>query len=122
MDDLELRWQRLFSAIDTATALNDPTELQLLPLKSALSAVRLIQPFPWPQWQAGMPCIEDVGGLSVEDCIRHITRIVRADRVNEGLLSGWLRSGFIRRLCEVAWEKSNGQPLPSIAPSRREAK
>lgn len=122
MDDLDARWQRLFAEINTVASLENPTETQLLAVKSALSAVRLIQPFPWPQWQVGMPTLEEVADLSPEDCIRHITRIVRADRVNEGLFWGWLRSGFIRRVCEVAREKSNGQPLPSIAPPKEKKK
>ncbi len=59
--------------------------------------------------------IADLGQLDIHDCVRHITRLVRADRFSEGVLAGALANGYLRALCVVARDRADGKPVPTLA-------
>lgn len=77
-------------------------------LNSLLGSVGLVQPFNWNAWKVPVPEIHEIWKLSEDDCVRHVTRFVRADRTNEGVLRGSLRSGVLPALCLVAFAHSGG--------------
>lgn len=114
LNDIETTWQQL---IDAVTALEThPThdERDHVVMKSCIAKLHLVQPFDWMQWQAPMLSEVDIDELSIDDCIRHITRLVRGDRFAENLLAGWIHEGYFRALCEVARRKADGEPVPSL--------
>ena len=76
--------------------------------------LHLVQPFDWKAWVEIAPPSHDAVALSWEDCVRHVTRIVRAERFAEGSLMASVRSGELRALCErVADLQDRGRP-PSL--------
>ena len=114
MNDIETTWQQL---IDAVTALEThPThdERDHVAMKSCIAKLHLVQPFNWMQWQAPMLSEVDIDQLGIDDCIRHITRLVRGDRFAENLLAGWIHEGYFRALCEVARREADGKPVPSL--------
>ena len=114
MNYIETTWQQL---IDAVTALEThPThdERDHVAMKSCIAKLHLVQPFDWMQWQAPMLSEVDIDELSIDDCIRHITRLVRGDRFAENLLAGWIHEGYFRALCEVARREADGKPVPSL--------
>ena len=115
MDDLALRWRRLYAGLKNAARIKDPTELDVVEINSLLGAVNLIQPFDWNAWAKPFPATEEIGNLSLEDCVRQITRIVRADRTQEGVLWMSIRSGAMFQLTAIAHRRANGEWIPSLA-------
>lgn len=115
MEDLELCWQRLFFGLTQAVRVKEPSEMEVGKINSLLGALNLIQPFNWNAWKEPFPAMEEIANLSLEDCIRQITRVVRADRTQEGVLFATIRSGTMARICVVAHQKSKGAPIPPLA-------
>ena len=89
--------------------------MEVVNINSLLGAVHLIQPFNWNEWGEPFPVEEEIANLSLEDCIRQVTRIARADRTQEGILWLTIRSGVMARICTVAQQKSKGARIPSLA-------
>lgn len=109
------RWEQLFAGLDEFSLSETPTELQVAQLNRLLGSVRLIQPFNWTSWSAPFPATGDIATLSLADCIKHITRLSRADRTNEGILWGSLRAGILGALCHAAQLQSAGQSIGVLA-------
>jgi hypothetical protein len=62
----------------------------------------MIQPFNWNAWEAPLPALHEIWGLSADDCVKYVTRLSRADRTNEGVLWGALQGGALTLFCTVA--------------------
>lgn len=115
MTDIDSRWNQLLaklSALETTTELSLKDHLEVV---HQLGGLRLIQPFDWNAWGADVVPIADLGQLDIHDCVRHITRLVRADRFSEGVLAGALANGYLRALCVVARDRADGKPVPTLA-------
>ena len=109
MADEAERWERLFTGLKDFAQIKYPDELQVGQVNSLLGSVHLIQPFKWTSWNVPFPSPEEIPGLTLVDCIKQITRLARADRTNEGILWGALRSGVLEALCRTAHERSGAQ-------------
>ena len=114
MNDYETTWQQL---IDAIAALESKTVHEAgdhLPMKRIIGRLNLVQPFKWMDWPA--PPLSEVAldQLDINDCVRHITRLVRGDRFMDGLLASWIQSGHFRKLCEAARRASAGKRAPSL--------
>ena len=105
------RWEQLFTGLEEAATIDTPDEMLLARVNTWLGAVHLVQPFKWVSWGAPFPERAEIPLLSLVDCIKQITRIVRADRTNEGVLWGALQSGALIELCRVAHRHAAGQPI-----------
>ncbi len=114
MNDIETTWQQLIDAVTALETKLSHDERDQVAMKQAIAKLHLVQPFDWMQWSAPMLSEVDVDSLSIEDCVRHITRLVRGDRFAENLLAGWIREGYFRTLCEAARRKADGKPVPSL--------
>ena len=113
--DLETRWMRLFTELEKSQQSGQWDELHQANIQVLIGALHLVQPFDWPAWAVSVPDAgESLDHLSLIDCIKHITRIVRADRTNEGVLEWSVTAGVMAELCRVAHHKSQGQPIPSL--------
>lgn len=109
MADEAERWERLFTGLADFAQIEYPDELQVGRVNGLLGSVHLIQPFKWTSWNVPFPAPEEIAGLTLVDCIKQITRLARADRTNEGILWGALRSGALEALCRTAHERSRGK-------------
>jgi len=105
------RWDLLLTGLKEFAVLEYPNELQVGRVNTLLGSVHLIQPFNWTAWNMPFPDPEEIPSLSLVDCIKQITRLARADRTNEGVLWGALRSGTLEALCRNAYERSGGQAV-----------
>lgn len=113
------RWQKLFEGLEEGARVEYPDELQVAKVAGALGSVGLVKPFRWTSWQVPFPSSEEIQSLSLVDCVRQITRVVRAERTNEGVLWGALRSGALVEMCRVAHRHTQGDvvgPLPDLEP------
>ncbi len=114
MSELEVKWTRLFDGMADFAKTDSPTMVEVAKLSSLLGSVGLVQPFNWNAWNAPRIEFHEMWFLTLEDCIKFVTRIVRADRTSEGVLWGALRAGALTILCSVAHERAKGEPIPSI--------
>jgi hypothetical protein len=114
LNDYETTWQQLIDEITVLESVAEHDERAYLPMKQCIARLNLVQPFDWMQWQAPMLSEVDIDELSIDDCLRHITRLVRGDRFAENLLAGWIHEGYFRALCEVARREADGKPVPSL--------
>ncbi len=121
MLDWTERWDRLFEGLEAAARVKNPDEMEVVQVKRLLSAVHLVQPFSWTTWQVPFPSRETIHELSLVDCIKQITRLSRADRTQEGILWGALRSGVLLEICRVAWVQVGGGPVGTLAELTAEA-
>lgn len=115
----EEQWRELFELLDQARYVDGPDELHLARVGSALGSVGLVKPFRWTSWRTPFPRVEEIPSLSLTDCVRQVTRIVRADRTNEGILWGALQSGDLAAICRVAHRLNAGEvvgPLDDLEP------
>lgn len=108
------RWERVFSGLDELAKIEYPDEAQVGKVNSLLGSVHLIQPFNWRSWNIPFPTTDEIPSLSLVDCVKQITRLCRADRTNEGILWGALRSGILQALCSSAQQRAGGQPIGSL--------
>ena len=114
MNDYETAWQQLIDAIAALESKIPHNERDHITMKNCLGRLNLVQPFKWMDWPA-LPISEvDLDQLDINDCVRHITRLVRGDRFMEGLLASWIQSGHFRKLCEAARRASAGKRAPSL--------
>lgn len=114
LDDLEEKWDELlFTLIVMATG-GDPDEADIAHLNVKIGSLHLVQPFNWNEWGADFPSRSGIADLSLADCVRHITRIVRLNRFSEGVLLNAVRSGELMALCMRAKEMANGEPIPHL--------
>ena len=109
------RWERVFSGLDELAKIEYPDEAQVGKVNSLLGSVHLIQPFNWRSWNIPFPTTDEIPSLSLVDCVKQITRLCRADRTNEGILWGALRSGILEALCRSAQQRAGGQPIGSLS-------
>jgi hypothetical protein len=79
-------WLRVFDGLAELAQLSWPSEGQVGQLNSLLGSVHMIQPFNWNAWEAPLPALHEIWGLSADDCVKHVTRLSRADRTNEGVV------------------------------------
>ena len=113
--DMTHQWNILFQAIAQLATESYWSELDAGQLSSLLGRVGLVQPFNWNAWNAPSPEIHEMWMLSAHDCIRHVTRIVRAERFNEGVLKSAVRSGRLSVLCTVALGHSGGARMSLLS-------
>ena len=79
----------------------------------AVGAAGLVRPFPWTKWGAPMLTTDMVPNLNDEMAWKHMTRIVRADRFNDGVFESYARSGVTTALARHLYElrcTENGWP------------
>lgn len=84
-----------------------------------LGRLHLVQPYNWRSWTAEFPSISEIESLTVDECVLHVTRLARLDRVQGGLLMSCASSGLLRALCErIAHLVERGRvpvvPKPSV--------
>ena len=115
MLDWTERWGRLFEGLKEAARVQSPDEGSVGRVNDLLGSVHLVQPFSWTTWQVPFPSRETIHELSLVDCIKQITRLSRADRTQEGILWGALRSGVLLEICRVAWLQAGGGPVGTLA-------
>lgn len=115
VSDESHKWQQLIDEIAEYSNGSAPDELGVGHVNALLGSVRLIQSFPWPTWGAPMPTIEEIANLSLADCVRHITRISRADRTMEGTIWGSIQSGHLLALCQAAHRLAGNGMVPPLA-------
>ena len=115
MLDWTERWGRLFEGLKEAARVQSPDEGSVGRVNGLLGSVHLVQPFSWTTWQVPFPDRETIHELSLVDCIKQITRLSRADRTQEGILWGALRSGVLLEICRVAWVQVGGGPVGPLA-------
>lgn len=114
MAEIEARWNQLLETLGTLEESNQIGDDEHLSVVQQLGALRLVQPFNWNAWGAEVISVADLDQLDIYDCVRHITRIVRADRFSEGILAGMISSGYLRVLCSVARRRAAGKPVPKL--------
>jgi hypothetical protein len=105
----------LFEGLKEAARVQSPDEGSVGRVNDLLGSVHLVQPFSWTTWQVPFPSRETIHELSLVDCIKQITRLSRADRTQEGILWGALRSGVLLEICRVAWLQAGGGPVGTLA-------
>ncbi len=120
MNDRWARLRALSFAIDFEAAIDErlkrregPTDGLLFRFHMAIGAAGLVRPFPWTQWEAPMLTKAMVQNLNDEMAWKHMTRIVRADRFNEGVFDAYARSGVLTELARHLHElrqTENGWP------------
>ena len=79
----------------------------------SIGAAGLVRPFPWTKWEAPMLTKETIANLNDEMAWKHMTRIVRADRFNDGVFEWYTRSGVTTALARHLYElrrAENGWP------------
>jgi hypothetical protein len=113
--DPKALWGDLFKMFD-AMLLETPADefdfrMQVTPLMHSL---RLIQAFNWPAWKEPYPTVEQTRQMSLEDALKHIFRIRRQDRFEEGLFDMTIKSGLIPALCLVVKKHANGGIAPKV--------
>jgi len=114
LSDIETAWQQLIDAIAALETKTTHEERDHVVMKNCLARVNLVQPFDWMNWPVPPVAEADFDRLDVHDCVRHITRLVRADRFCENLLAGWIQGGYLRKLCEAARRQTAGKRAPSL--------
>jgi hypothetical protein len=117
--DIEQKWEDLFAGLATARDIERPTESDLATLVSLLAGVRLIQPFDWMKWKVMAPSLAEIPSLSLADCVRHVTALVRSERYREAdVVDGavWysLREGRIEAICKAACVATNARIVPAL--------
>lgn len=111
----EEKWKLLFEALDSVKIESHPFGLDTAFMNSRLGAVGLIQPYNWNAWEVPFPESEEVVDMPLLDCVKQVTRIVRADRTEEGFLWFSITSGILGKICQLAYEKSGGGHIPSLS-------
>ena len=114
MTEVARRWNELLERLIFLEKSTEFSSVDHLDVVERLGGLRLIQPFNWNAWDAEMIPLADLNQLDIHDCVRHITRIVRADRFSEGILAGAVSSGYLRALCEVARDRAADHPVPAL--------
>lgn len=90
-----------------------PTDALLFPFRMAIGTAGLVRPFDWTAWGAPMLDTGMVPNLNDEMAWKHMTRIVRADRFNDGVFESYTRSGVTTALARHLFElrtTENGWP------------
>ena len=123
-EDPAVLWEQLFIGLAEKSKMTNPDESDVGHLNSLLASVRLIQPFDWMKWQMGWPTLEEIEDLTLADCVRHITRLVRSERYREDEVvngSMWqsLRSGKLEKYCRTAYLRSGGTIVPTFEEMER---
>ena len=113
-NDVNEKWNELFTVLVRTAQITRYEDIEIAQLAPLLTSLGLIQPFNWNAWGQPVPAPHEMWQLSIFDCIRHITRFVRADRFNEGVLHGAVRSGALPILCMVAFQRTSGQTAPAL--------
>ncbi len=80
----------------------------------AIGALGLVKPFDWPNWKMGPVTKDVVSTLDDDTAWRHVTRIVRSDRICEGNFDGHVANGTLTALVRhihLLRRTENGRPL-----------
>ena len=120
MENDATRWQNLFADLKVQANTINPTDSNLAQVNRILGSVRLIQPFNWPAWKVWWPQLDEIPHLSLADCVRHITRMVRAERFADAEVTsrptwGMLVDGRLEALCRTAFLHTGGAIVPPFA-------
>ena len=108
------KWTQLFASVTRAAQSETFESPYLSDVANLLYSLNLVQPFDWSHWGVPFEEPKDLWQLDINDCIRHITRIVRSDRFCEGNLHLATRSGTVAKLCLVAFERTGGKRAPKL--------
>jgi hypothetical protein len=114
LTDIATRWNNLLETLERLENSTDLASRDHLDVVQQLGGLRLVQPFDWNAWGAESIPVANLGRLDMDECVRHITRIVRADRFSEGVLAGAVTSGYLRAICTVARDRANGSRVPEL--------
>lgn len=114
MDELDAKWETLIADLESQVGSVRWDETQMVSLSIKIGALHLVQPFNWREWAAPAPAREEIPQLSLDDCVRHITRVVRMNRVAEGVLASYAQSGDLLALCVQARKQAGGKPVPNV--------
>ena len=109
-----MKWEALISEIENFDPMMGRDEMSVAKLNVKIGSLHLVQPFNWNAWEADFPTHEQIAQLSLADCVRHITRLVRLNRFAEGVLSNAIASGDLLALCVQARKQANGRPVPNV--------
>jgi len=109
--DLDETWNQLFTSLDDAARIDDPSNLEPTKINGLLASLNLVQPFEWRAWKTPIPALDAIPSLSMNDCVKQITRLVRANRTEEGLLWSSIKSGHLPALCRAARNCAAGQSI-----------
>jgi Family of unknown function (DUF6508) len=120
MNNAWARLRALSFAVDVEAATDrrlnrtlGPTDSLMFSFHMAIGAAGLVRPFSWTTWEAPMLTTDMVPNLNDEMAWKHMTRIVRADRFNEGVFDMYARSGVVTALARHLYElrqTENGWP------------
>ena len=114
MKVLDQHWDELIKDLETLSLGGEQSELRMVHFTLKLAQLNLIQPFDWMHWHEPYPATAQVKMMDLETAVKHITRIVRADRFMEGTLMACIKSGLLLGLCLVARERSHGEQVPGV--------
>ena len=101
-------WQDLLAALEEQERTEMDGAWSSVDIHTLVYGLNLVQPFNWPQWSG--PPLDYIrpDDLSLRDCVRHITCIMRQSRFVEGLFEACLAGGQLGWLCRRAYELSGG--------------
>jgi hypothetical protein len=114
LDDIDARWEALMQEIEKLSNSSSPSEGELARLNVKIGALHLVQPFDWNAWEAPPLDQIEIGQLTLADCVRHITRLVRLNRFAEGVLMSAVAEGDLMALVTQARKQAGGRPIPSV--------
>ena len=113
--DPKALWDALFKMFDAMLLETPSDELDFrMQVTPQMYSLRLIQAFNWPAWKEPYPTVEQARQMSLEDALKHIFRIRRQDRFEEGLFDMTIQSGLIPALCLVVKKHTNGGIAPTV--------
>ena len=105
----------MFEVLESVKIESHPFGLDAALINSHLGAVGLIQTYNWNEWHESIPEPEEVVDMSLIDCVKHVTRLVRADRTQEGILWYSITSGLMGKICSIAYKSSEAQRIPLLS-------
>jgi hypothetical protein len=114
LDDLDARWEALIGEIEEFSRSSLHDELQVAQLSVKIGSLHLVQPFNWASWNAPFPLQLEFEYLSLADCVGQITRLVRLNRVSEGVLARAAADGDLMALVVQARKQAGGKAIPNV--------
>ena len=114
LKDSAQKWEELIEELLVLATASRPSELEFANFHPKLGALNLVQPFNWKAWGEPFPEPEQAKLLDLENAVKQITRICRADRFMEGTLWATVCSGLLLGLCLVVREHTRGEIAPNV--------
>ena len=105
----------MFEVLESVKIESHPFGVDAALINSHLGAVGLVQTYNWHEWQEPIPEPAEVADMSLIDCVKHVTRLVRADRTQEGILWYSITSGLMGKICSIAYKNSEAQRIPLLS-------